>query len=156
MALQKLITISGTIVVNKNQETVFKFFANPTNDKFWRAEINESTLSNTLQLGVMISEYSYLSKKAPNNLIQLECVEYTQNEIAIFETPNNAPFYERSERQVKSITVNTTEVNYSLNFDKGIVKLALGFSLPSFIIYLKAKSDLKKYLQQLKSVLERN
>lgn len=156
MALQKLITISGTIVVNKNQETVFNFFANPTNDKFWRAEINESTLNNTLQLGVLVSEYSYLSKKAPNNLIQLECVEYTQNETAIFETLNNAPFYERSERQVKSITINTTEVTYKLNFDKNIVKLALGFSLPRFIISLKAKSDLKKYLQQLKSVLERN
>jgi len=156
MTDKALITISGTILVNKNQETVFNFFANPINDKFWRAEINESTLNNALQLGVMVSEYSYLSKKAPKNLVQLECVQYTPNETAIFETPNNSPFYERSERQVKSITINTTEVTYTLIFDKGIVKLALGFSLPRFIISLKAKSDLKKYLQQLKSVLERN
>ncbi|MCX6189374.1 MAG: hypothetical protein NTW54_07210, partial [Bacteroidetes bacterium] len=60
----------------------------------------------------------------------------------------------RSQRQVKSISDNTTEIIYTLEFDIGLVKYALGFALPKFIISLKADSDIKKYLRQLKTKLD--
>ena len=149
-----LIKITGTILVNKNVETVFDFFANPSKDKLWRTEINQSQLEGILQLDVIVAEYSYLSKKASNNLVELKCVKFDKNKIAVFETLDSAKFYIISERQVRSVSSNTTEVVYSLSFDKSIVKFALGFSLPKFIISLKAKSDMKKYLRQLKIKLE--
>jgi hypothetical protein len=147
MTNKKLIRITGSILINKDLGNVFDFFANPSNDKLWRTEINQSTLDGTLQLGVRVSEYSYLSKKASNNLVELKCVRFDKNKIAVFETPINGQFYQKSERQVKAVSDNTTEITYTIDFDKEIVKFALGFSLPKFIISIKAKSDMKKYLR---------
>jgi hypothetical protein len=151
---KKLIKTSATIIVNKKVESVFDFFANPSNDHLWRTEINKSTLNGTLQVGVTVSEYSYLSKKVPNNLVELTCVELVKNKLAIFETHHNAQFYIRSQRQVKAISEHLTEVIYTLDFDIGLVKYALGFALPKFIVSFKADSDIKKYLRQLKAKLE--
>jgi hypothetical protein len=154
MTNKKRIKTTGTILANKNICTVFDFFANPSNDKLWRTEINQSTLDGTLQLGVIVSERSYLSKKASDHLIEMKCVQFDKNEIAIFETPDNAQFYEKSQRQVKAISDNITEITYTLEFDLQIVTYALGFPLPRFIVSLKASSDMKKYLRQLKKHLE--
>jgi hypothetical protein len=156
MTNKRLIRTAGTILVNKDIESAFNFFANPSNDHLWRKEINKSILNGTLQLGTTISEYSYLSKKASNNLIELKCVQYDKYNLAVFETVANAQFYLRSQRQVKAISANQTQIIYKLNFDLDIVKFALGFSLPKFIVSLKAESDMKKYLRQLKTRLENN
>lgn len=154
MINKKRIKASGTISVNKNVESVFDFFANPGNDSSWRTEINKSILGGTLQLGVTVSEYSNLSKKASNNLLEIKCVQFDKNKIAVFETPNDSKFYLKSQRMVKAVSNNTTELTYKLDFDKSIVKFAIGFNLPNFIISLKAARDMKKYLRQLKNQLE--
>ena len=154
MTNKKLVKTTGSILVNRNVDSVFNFFANPSNDKLWRKEINQSTLEGTLQLGVSVFEYSYLSKKVSNNLLELKCTQFDKNKIAVFETHENAQFYEKSQRLVKVLSDNTTEITYTLDFDKDIVKYALGFSLPKFIISVKANSDMKKYLRQLKEKLE--
>ena len=149
-----LIKTSGTILVNRNERAVFDFFANPINDHLWRKEINKSTLEGPLQVGSTISEYSYLSKHKPDNLIELICVQLEKNKLAIFETADKAQFYLKSQRQVKGLSDSTTEITYTLEFDSNIVKYALGFSLPKFIVSFKANSDMKKYLRQLKTLLE--
>ncbi|TAH28418.1 MAG: hypothetical protein EAZ06_10100 [Cytophagales bacterium] len=154
MKERKIIKISGTILVNNKPEKVFDFFANPSNDNLWRTEINQSILNGDLELGVKISEYSYLSKKIPNNLIELNCIDFDKNKLAIFETQSNSEFYIKSQRKVSTISDNKTEVIYTLDFDINLVKYALGFALPKFIVSLKANSDLKKYLKQLKTKLE--
>ncbi|WP_156140301.1 hypothetical protein [Sporocytophaga myxococcoides] len=154
MTNKKLIKVSGTILINRNVERVFDFFANPGNDNLWRTEINKSILNGALQIGVIVSEYSYLSKKAPDNLIEMQCVQYEKNKLVVFETSENTGFYLRSKRQVKVISDTTTEIIYLLEFDMSIVKFALGFALPKFIVSYKANSDMKKYLLKLKSILE--
>lgn len=154
MTNKKLIKAAGKILVNENAESVFSFFANPANDNLWRKEINKSTLDGPLQPGVTVSENSYLSKKAPNNLIVLKCIQFDKNKLAIFETPDNAQFYLRSQREVKAVSESTTEIIYMVAFDSDIVKYALGFALPKFIVSFKANSDMKKYLRKLKALLE--
>jgi hypothetical protein len=154
MTNKTLIKNHGSIIINKNVQTVFTFFANPSNDNLWRSEINKSTLDGPLQVGVTINEYSYMSKKVPNNLIELKCVQFDIDNLAIFQTPDNAVFYLRSKRQVKAISDNVTEVIYAIEFDINIVKYALGFALPKFLVSLKAAYDLKKYLVRLKTTLE--
>jgi hypothetical protein len=154
MTNKTLIKNHGSIIINKNVQTVFTFFANPSNDNLWRSEINKSTLDGPLQVGVTINEYSNISKNVPNNLIELKCIQCEVNSLAIFETPDNAAFYLRSKRQVKAISDNATEVIYAIEFDINIVKYALGFALPKFLVSLKAAYDLKKYLVRLKTTLE--
>ena len=151
---KKLIKTKGTLLVNRNVDRVFSIFADPSNDKLWRREINQSTLNGLIQLGVLVSEYSYLSKKISNNLLELKCVEFDKNKIAVFETNENAQFYLRSERRLTAISNNKTEIKYTLIFDLNLVKFALGFVLPKFIVQLKTDSDMQKYLRQLKTILE--
>jgi len=155
MAGRKLIKITRTIVVNKNAATVFNFFANPSNDSLWRTEINQSLLNGPLAVGARVAEYSFLSKKAPNNLVELACIEYAKDSLAVFETPENAPFYLRSRRQVTAVADEATALHYSIEFDAALVTFAVGFPLPRFIISFKANSDMKKYLKQLKVQLEK-
>jgi len=155
MTTKKLITATGTIQINKSLKTVFDFVANPGNDPAWRTEINQSQVEGTLQVGTNVLEYSYLSKKAPNNLVELRCVQFDRNRLAVFETPEHGRFFQRSERQVTAVSDNVTNLVYTLAFDSAIVKFALGFSLPGFIISFKANADMKKYLRQLKTILEK-
>ena len=54
---------------------------------------------------------------------------------------------------VKAVADNTTEITYHIVFDIQIVKHALGFSLPKCIVSIKAGSDMKKYLRQLRTKL---
>jgi hypothetical protein len=156
MKSKDLILTQGTIVINKNIEHVFDFFTNPGNDSLWRAEINKSIVNGPLQVGVIVSEYSHLSKKVPDNLVELKCKQFDKNATAVYETSEDADFYIISQRRVRSVSSSSTEVFYSLSFDKSIVKFALGFALPKFIISLKANSDMKKYLRQLKAKLEKD
>lgn len=156
MASHPLINATGRILVKRNLDTTFDFFANPANDPLWRKEINRSTLSGALLKGARVEAFSYLSKKAPDHLQELVCVAFEKNSLAVFETPLNAPFYLRSQREVLKINDTTTELVYSIQFSLNIVSFALGFALPKFIVSMKANSDLKKYLKRLKEHLENN
>ncbi|WP_276483533.1 hypothetical protein [Paraflavitalea pollutisoli] len=149
-----LINVSGTILINNDVTTVFDFFANPANDALWRKEINKSEVAGPLQEGVTVAEYAYLSKRTPNNLLELTCVQFIPNDSAVFETPGHSMFYLKSQRSVRSAADHATTVDYQLEFDKSIVAFAVGVSLPRLIISWKANRDLKKYLQQLKKCLE--
>lgn len=153
---RQIISITGTTTTNKNVQKVFEFFANPSNDPLWRTEINQSIVHGPLQAGVKVSEYSKLSRKASNNLIELKCVQWEKNNIAVFETEHDAPFYLKSHRQVRAISASVTEIIYKLDFDLSIVKYAIGFSLPRFLVSMKANRDMKKYLYRLDQILENN
>jgi hypothetical protein len=74
----------------------------------------------------------------------------------VYQTLPASKFFLESNRQVEAVSPNETRVLYHITFDKKIVKQGLGFNLPTFIIYLVAKTDMKKYLTKLKSVIEAN
>ena len=150
------ITSTQTLVINKSLETVFAFFANPANDRLWRREISQTTLDGLLQAGVTAFEYAYLSKKSPRHLTELHCTAFEKNRLAIFQTPATARFFLKSQRQVNMVAEDKTAITYSLEFDPAVVKEALGVALPRWVIALKTNSDRKKYLGQLKKILERS
>jgi len=149
-----MIKITAEIVVRKAIHETFAFLANPGNDHLWRQEINESIVSGPIQLGVTVTEYSKLSVRKPNNKIVLTCIEFRENERVVFQSVENERFYVRSTREVQKKAAHETNVVYTLEFDPSIVKFALGFGLPAFLISFKAKGDMKKYLFKLKSILE--
>ena len=149
-----MIKITAEVVIRKAIQEVFDFFANPGNDHLWRQEINEARVSGPIQLGVTVTEYSKLSARKPNNKIALTCIEFQENERAVFQSMENERFYVRSTREVQKKSARETHVVYTLEFDPSIVKFALGFGLPAFLISFKAKGDMKKYLSKLKSTLE--
>lgn len=150
-----LLTLKKEINVRCNNGEAFKLFCNPSNDHHWRKEINRTTLEGELQAGTLVYEYSHLSKKQPDNLRTLRCIEWVANNHATYESVPGADYYLKSQRKVTSIKPGTTRLTYELVFDTSIVKFALGFWLPPFLIAAKARSDMKKYMQQLKTIIER-
>lgn len=149
------ITISGEITISNNAESTFQYISNLKNDPFWRKEINGTEMTSLPQLHARARESSYLSKKQPANVLELECIAFIDQQKIVYQTLSTSPFYLKSTREVKAISANETQFKYSIIFDKNIVKHGLGFSLPSFIIKMAAQSDMKKYLKKLKEILEK-
>ena len=148
------IKVSGKIRIAKDSQTVFNFISNLENDKFWRKEINSSKMTMKPQVNARTTENSYLSKRVPNNILNLICTEYIENQKVIYQTMPDSKFFLKSVRIIDPISQNETMFLYTIEFDKNIVKHALGFRLPIFIINLVAKNDMKKYLAKVKTFIE--
>lgn len=149
------ITLSGEITISNNAVSTFQYISNLENDPFWRKEINSTEMNSSPQLKALAKESSYLSKKQPANVLELECIEFIDQQKIVYQTLSTSPFYLKSIREVKSLSAHETQFIYSIIFDKNIVKHGLGFSLPTFIIKMAAQSDMKKYLKKLKEILEK-
>ncbi|MBS1732658.1 MAG: hypothetical protein JST02_05125 [Bacteroidetes bacterium] len=149
-----LIKANKEIIVHNSLEKIFDFYSNPANDYLWRKEINQTELKGDLHLGTHAYEYSKLSTKKANNLVVLEFTEFKRNETVTLQSIKDSRFYLKSVRTVQYISENRTRLIYEIEFDSSIVKYALGFNLPKFIIAMKTNFDMKKYLSKLKSILE--
>jgi predicted nucleic-acid-binding protein len=151
-----MIKVSNSITIFKDSETVFNFVADLQNDKAWRQEINATIMSGKTQIDVIATEDSFLSKKVPNYISKLLCTEYIAGKKIIYETLPENIFFLKSVRTIISVNANETTFNYTIEFDKSIVKHGLGFNLPTFLVTFVANTDMKKYLAKLKSILEKN
>ncbi len=149
------ILVTGFINISADHKTVFDYIANLSNDKFWRKEINSTTMNTKPQMNALATENSYLSKRVPDNMLHLICTEFVENKKVVYQTLPDSKFFLKSLRMVESVSENETKVTYTIAFDKCIVKHGLGFSLPTLIVELVAKHDMKKYLAALKALLEK-
>lgn len=150
-----LIYASGTITICTDHQTLFEYISNLENDKFWRKEINFTTMSSLPELGVLATEDSFLSKKVPNHILSLKCIEFQNNSCIVYETSPKSKFYLKSTRKVETISKKESRLIYTIEFDASVVKHGLGIGLPKFLIEFVTKSDMKKYLKKLKVILEK-
>ncbi|GGD80775.1 hypothetical protein GCM10011514_51130 [Emticicia aquatilis] len=148
------IKATNSIIIAKAIKSVFEFISNLENDKLWRKEINNTTMSSKPQINALAIENSFLSKRVPNHILQLKCTEFSENKQVIYQTLPDSPFFLKSDRRVEFISFNETKVIYGIEFDKNIVRHGLGFTLPTFIINWVTKTDMQKYLTKLKAVIE--
>jgi hypothetical protein len=147
------IKIQSSCVLPIASHLAFAYLANLENDSLWRKEINHTTLFGRPGLGVEAHEYSNLSKRMSNNLLILTCVDYIEGEKVVFETKPDSPFYLKSSRRIEALRDNQSRFYYGIEFDKHLVKQALGFALPGFLIRLGASKDMDAYLKRLKEVI---
>ena len=112
-------------------------------------------MNGPAQLGALARESSFLSKRVSANILELKCTAFTLNKSITYTTLPPTPFFLQSIRKVEIIDDHHCKFNYEITFDKSIVKHGLGFGLPSFLIRIVAKADMKKYLAKLKELLEK-
>lgn len=148
------IKVNGSINIPADLKKVFDFVANLENDQYWRKEINNTNMTGAPGIDAIACEDSFLSKRVPSHTLTLICTVYRENRQVVYQTIPVSTFYLKTDRQVEFISANETRVLYHIQFDKDIVKHALGFSLPTFLIKMAAKAAMKKYLRKLKEVLE--
>jgi hypothetical protein len=149
-----MIKAKGTTHILADSKTVFAYISNLKNDKFWRKEINKTTMTTSPCLNAQAIEDSYLSKRTPSNILHLICIEFVENQRIVYQTLPDSKFFLKSTREIEQISKNETRVFYSIEFDKSIVRHGLGFTLPTFIVGIVANRDLKKYLNKLKAILK--
>lgn len=147
------IMVAGTIVLNKPAKVVFDYIADLRNDHTWRTEIIRTEVADTMSLHTVATEHSYLSKKIPDHVYELRCTVYEPDNKVVFETTDANRFYLKSSRTLTATSPTATHISYQLEFDSKIVKAAIGFQLPKWLITYKANSDLKKYLKNLSRVV---
>lgn len=152
----KPIQLTGDIVINTDHKTVFSYLSNYSNDKYWRKEINETTLNTAaLEIGTLLTEDSFLSKRNPNYVSYLKCMNLEPNKTVSCETTSTAAFWALNKRTVEAIEPNKTKVIYHLEFDPAIVKFGIGFQLPRFFLNFYTRTVMKDYLNVLKKNLEK-
>lgn len=150
-----IIDVKESVIIEKNNEAVFDYFTDLRNDKKWRSEIIETTSDNSIiDLDTVFKETSFLSKKVNAYVSNLKCIEYNPHKEACFESVTENHFWAKNKRQVIAKSANKSQVNYHLQFELAIVKHGLGFNLPKFIVSLYTKITMKKYLENLKKILE--
>lgn len=148
------IILHDNIYIEKPCAEVFDYVADLHNDNQWRTEINNTEITgHKIMVGVLAKEHSYLSKKVPDFIYELRCIIYEENAQITFETTDNSLFYQKNTRIVQVISDKKTLLNYSIEFDAKVVKHALGFALPKWLVAYKAQSDMKKYLRNLQRVM---
>ena len=151
----KNITVSSSIIINKDVHSVFSYVADLRLDKNWRKEINDTTLSTASpELSSIATESTFLSKKVPDNKIKLKCTIYQQDDLVVHESLPDEPLYLMNSRQVEPMPDNTTRLTYTIEFDTAIVKFGIGFNLPLFLLKYYTTQTMNKYLRQLKQILE--
>ncbi len=154
--MKKIIDITGTIEVDKDYITVFNYISNYANDKFWRKPINETVIKkNPIEMGSLITENIFLSRKIPSYISNYNCVEYIPNKSVEIETVPEDKFWSKNTRDVEAINGSSCRITYRYQVDTGIVKHGLGFSLPTFLVYMYTNIEMKMYLKALKKILEK-
>jgi hypothetical protein len=154
-APKQLIDVTSTINISKNHKLVFDYFSNFENDKFWREEVNDTKINTeTLEINTLITQDSFLSKKIPNHISILQCTDLQPYQKIVCETTESNDYWLKTTRQTESLSDDSTKVIYRIEFDGGVVKHGLGFSLPKIIVSFYTKMIMKKYLAVLKKNLE--
>ena len=150
-----MINVQGSIIVTKDISTVFDYFSDLRNDKTWRKEINATSLSTARpEAGSIVTEHSFLSKRVPDYVTVLVCTTFRQNDTAVYQTQPGNPFFLQTTRKVQQASPATVSLQYQLVFSKAIVQHGLGVQLPALLVTWFTTYTLKKYLAQLKTILE--
>lgn len=154
-APKQLIDITSSIIISKNHKSVFDYFSNFENDKFWRQEVNDTNINTeTMGVNTLITQGSFLSKKVPNHISKLKCTDFQPYQQIICETTDRNDYWLKTTRQTEPLSNDSTKVIYRIEFDGDVVKHGLGFSLPKIIVSFYTKLTMKKYLAVLKKNVE--
>ncbi len=154
-SMQQNVSVIQTVIINKDIGTVFGYFSDYRNDRFWRKEVNSTKLNREpLGKGTIIVQDSFLSGKIPNYITTFVCTEFVPGSSIACETVAGDSFWSKMNRRVETAPGNKTKITYEIAFDIEIVKFGLGFRLPQFIVNSYTKRTMSKYLSVLKGILE--
>lgn len=142
------------VVIRAPHGEVYKYVSDLRNDRKWRTEIISTSSQADLEVGSIVIESSFLSKKIPQYIRRLECTAFRQNDMILYQTLDGDPHYLKSTRSVQICEGSYTRFIYELEFDPTIVKHALGFSLPKLIIDIVTRRSIRNYMNNLKCILE--
>ena len=116
LAKLNLVKVSRSIVIDEKSSTVYEVFANTLNDHLWRDEVNSIVADGPFEVGTNYTEDAHIALKK-NFITKVQLVELIDQELALYKTPEDAPFFLSSKRKVEQLSDGKTRATYTVEFD---------------------------------------
>ncbi|MBC76354.1 MAG: hypothetical protein CME64_10100 [Halobacteriovoraceae bacterium] len=153
LAKLNLVKVSRSIVIDEKSSTVYEVFANTLNDHLWRDEVNSIVADGPFEVGTNYTEDAHIALKK-NFITKVQLVELIDQELALYKTPEDAPFFLSSKRKVEQLSDGKTRATYTVEFDYEMTRHTAYFPIPKKIVWFAYDQIMKKYLLNLKSHFE--
>jgi len=148
-----LTRITKSITINQDITTVFDHVKNTMNDDTWRSEVNQMQADGPFEVGTTYTEDAHIGLNR-SFITKTILADIRKNQRAFYVTPQDAPYYLSSLREVERIDDQTTKFTYSVEFDSRMSKETLGINLSPKILAATYGMIMSKYLRNLKRYLQ--
>lgn len=147
-----LVRIRAWVQIRKDATSVFAFFGDMLRDPEWRNEIR----SCDKPAANLIRQFSYLSPRQPafRQDYNIEVYDAGKMELLARAIPGS-PHFQDSFRKVEALSDSTCRAIYEISFNRAILKTALGFDLPDFLLRFQMNRVCRKYLKAMRILLEK-
>ena len=151
--MTKKVSMTERIVINSLPDILFNYILNGKNDPKWRTEVDKMEFEGEVGLGTIMVEYSsffkFLHTVTPTEVKVLEAPTKL-----VLETPDNHPTWLRSIRTIKQLENGKCEFTYELAFSLDAMKQIMPFTPPGKLVSMWYKPRIRKYLKNLKRIIE--
>lgn len=153
--MSKTVQMAESIEIMASAETIFDYLLDGNNDPKWRIEVDRMDVRGPLRLGTVMLEYStfykFLHTVTPTELKVIE-----RPSMIVLETPANHPTWLKSVREIKPTHNGACDVAYELSFSLDSMKQIMPFVPPVSMVDKWYRPRMRKYLRNLKGILEKS
>ncbi len=151
--MSKKVFIAESAIIKASAEKIFDYITDGNNDSYWRTEVDRMDVQGAIQVGTILVEYSsfyrFLHTVTPTVIKALE-----RPYKIILETPSTHSTWLQSVRTVRSSINGGSTVTYELAFTLDSMKQIMPFVPPAELVTMWYRPRIKKYLKNLKTILE--
>ncbi|MBL7784304.1 MAG: hypothetical protein JNM36_00175 [Chitinophagales bacterium] len=151
----KKVHMVESIIIKASAENIFEYVSNSNNDPKWRTEVDRMDVQGEIKVGTLIVEYSSFYKFL-HTITPAEIKEFDKPNKIILETPENHPTWLQVIRTIKKIGNEECTFTYEVAFSIDFMKQIMPFTPPAALIVMWYRPRIKKYLRNLKGLLEQS
>jgi hypothetical protein len=147
------ISLTETISINTLPESIFDYISNVNNDPLWRPEVEKMEIKGETKLGAVIIEYIRIYRFF-RIITPTEVKVFDRPHTFVVETPTAHPSWVQCVRSVKSIDEKSSEFSVKLSFSLNNIKQISPIVPPGSIVRMWYKPRMKRYMRNIKKILE--
>ncbi len=146
--------VAHTIQVKGSKEKVFAYFSDMCNDVHWRKEALKAHEVNEGEKK-LIEQETFLSPKVPSIVTRYYVAELIPVNRITYQSTEDSPFYQRTNRSVEEGENGLLEVTYSIEFDAAMIIKGMGFKMPAAMVNFYLWVLIRIYTGKLKKELSK-
>ena len=151
--MAKNISLLQSIEINASPEKIFDYISDLNNDPVWRPEVEKMDVKGETKIGTLVVEhitiYRYFRFVTPVMIKELD-----KPKRFVAETPPTNPTWVECIRTTEKLDNGKTKFTVRLSFSLDVMKQILPFIPPAIFVKMWYDPRMKKYLLNLKRILE--
>lgn len=149
----KKVSMEASTIIKSSPEKLFNYISDGNMDPNWRTEVDRMEVKGKTEEGTILVEYSsffkFLHTVTPTQIKTLE-----RPTKLVLETPDNHPTWLRSIRTIEPLENGNCKFTYELAFSLDSMKQIMPFTPPAKLVRMWYKPRIRKYLKNLKRIIE--